>query len=286
MNFCIKNSFKIIADNPHIMLLLVTYLLAFSGLLSAGIFFAGKPVFTVMLVLIFLLTCAFIAGWLGMIKYLLLSEETDNQEEILKNKYKSFSIGFFSSVANYILPVLFFIVLFIFFIKGIISLTDTVFNGSQELFGQIGTLIGDKDALYNYISTLPEDKLIAVIKINLFIYSCILSYLLLTFYAIPATFFNEKSSNPLLGLKNGLIAFFKKPLQTLGLFLFLLLIHTILVFFEGISVINQILMFIALVLRVSFITYIVVLIFSVYEKNFAHNCNNGSDGVGENKSCN
>lgn len=39
-----------------------------------------------------------------------------------------------------------------------------------------------------------------------------------------------------------------------------------LVFFDAISTTNQVLMFIALVVRVSFFAYIIVLIFNVYEK--------------------
>ena len=76
------------------------------------------------------------------------------------------------------------------------------------------------------------------------------------------------------------------PLLKAGIFLILLFSHVILVFFEKISFINPVLMFIALVLRVSFIAYVIVLIFSVYEKNFTDNGNNGTDRIRENEPCN
>lgn len=286
MDFCIKKSFRTLFDNPHIMLLFVTYLLAFSGLISAVVFVAGKPLFYVAVILIFLLTCAFFAGWLGMIKCLVAFKETDNAEENLKNKYTSFSIGFFSSVANYILPVIFYFILFMVFIRGLLSLASNIFNGSIETAGHIAALMSNQDALLNYLSTLPDNELIALVKFNAFVYFGILLYLFLTFYAIPSVYFNEKTANPLSGLKNGFLSLCKKPFYSAGIFLILLFSHVILVFFEKISFINPVLMFIALVLRVSFIAYVIVLIFSVYEKNFTDNGNNGTDRIRENEPCN
>ena len=101
-------------------------------------------------------------------------------------------------------------------------------------------------------------------------------------YSIPALYF-QKTSNPFKGIINGIIAIFKKPLFSVGLFFSILIANIIVGLIEMISFINPILMFLALVLRVYFAAFVVVLIFSVYEKRFADNCNNRPDCFGENE---
>ena len=281
MNFNIRQSFEIFLKNPQVMLLFVMYLLILASLFPLLIYTFNTISFYIVAFVFILFACAFFAGWFGMIKFVILNNDEKSPEEELKIRHNSFKNAFFESVAKYILPVLFFILLIIGYIYGINKLADLFFGKPVDILNQMTMLNGDTDALYNFASTIPKDALKVIVERNIFRYLALLLYGLITFYSIPSLFFNEKN-NPLLALKNGLVALFKKPFQTLFLFLTIVLIHILLVFFDAISTTNQVLMFIALVVRVSFFAYIIVLIFNVYEKNFTLNNNNGADSIGQN----
>lgn len=285
MKFNLKESFETLAKNPHITLLLVTYFLIIAGLLPLMAIQTEKLRFFLIMFLLLLLTGAFLAGWFGMIKCVVSYKEKGDMEEDLKNRYESFRNGFFSSIPLYMLPVIFYIILLFIFGKGLLYAADYIFGDPSEFLAQAVLFSGDKDALMNFLATIPKETMASIAERSIFVYTSFLFYLLITFYSIPSLFFNC-TRNPLTGIKKGIIALLKKPLGTISLFLSIILSHIAIVFLEAISTVNQILMFFALVLRVCFIAYVVVLIFSVYEKNFACDSNNGSDRLGEDSSCN
>ena len=285
MKFNIQKSFEILIKNPYIMLLLVTYLLITASAFPVAVYTYKTASFYIITALLFFFTCAFLSGWFGMIRCIVSCKETKDPEEEMKIHYHYFKNDFFSSITNYILPVIFYILLLIGFIYGISRLADVFFGKPADILNRLALYKGDTDALYNFAVTVPKDALKVIIERNLFKYSALLLYFFLTFYSIPALFFNACKS-PLSGLQKGFLALFKKPFFTLLLFLLIVLTHILLIFIEAVSVVNNILMFIALVLRVSFLAYVVVLIFSVYEENFTADCYNGPDCVGKNGACN
>lgn len=285
MNSSFKKTFNILAKDPVIMLLFIVYLIAFASFVPIVFAQAGKYAFFILSFLWLLLTAAFFSGWFGMIKAASEYKEKEDPEEDLKNKYNLYKTGFFASIPNYMLSLVFYILLFAGFCYLIFHLTDYFLGKPDEIIKQLASVSNNQDALLNFIQTMPETTKMLIIKRSAFLYTGFLVYFLLTFYSVPALFFNC-SINPLKGLKNGLAALFKKPLLTLGLFTGLLLTHILIIFFERISVGYNIVMFLALILRVYFIVASIVLIFSVYEKNFASNCNNGCNSVGEDGSCN
>lgn len=284
MSSVLKKTFNILAKDPVIMLLFIVYLIALTSFIPVVMLQIGKYTFYILAFLWLLLTAAFFSGWLGIIRAAVEYKEKENPEEDLKNKYTLYKEGFFTSIPNYMLSLIFYIFLFAGFCYLIFYLADYFLGKPDEIVKQFVSVSNNQDALINFLQTMPETTRMLLIKRSAFLYTGLFIYALLTFYSVPALFFNC-SINPLKGLKNGFISFFKKPFFTIGLFISLILAHILIVFLEALSVGYGIFMFLALILRVYFIVTSIVLIFSVYEKNFASNCNNGCDSVGENGSC-
>lgn len=284
MNLSIKQSINILSKDPHITLLLVSYLLIMAMLLPTLLTQKNELSFFIVLFLMFIFSCAFFSGWFGMIKSCVLYKEKEDIEENLKQKYDSFKMGFFGSIPTYILQIGFFILILIGVIHSLSVISNHLFGKTDEIITQIAMIANSKEAIANFLSTLPEEVVINLVKKSVFSYTGIFLYVFLTMYMIPALYFSGRK-NPLIGIKDGLVAIIKKPFFSIGLFLTLVLIHGMIVLIEGLSIFSQITMFLSLILRVCFIAFVVVLIFSVYEKNFTANNNNGSNGLRENSSC-
>lgn len=282
MSSLFKKSLNLIMKNPYVILLLVIYLVIVASAFPVLILKAGVLAF----ILLILLTSAFFAGWFGMIKFVVSYKETGNDEEDMKNQFSAFKNEFFSSIPSYILPLIFYILIFVGITVAILVGADKFIGHDNELLNQVAAMAGNQDVLYNFITTLPDEAKLVIVKRCIFIYSCFILYFYLTFYSIPALYF-QKTSNPVLGLINGLIALIKKPFLSIGLFILILISNILLTFIEAIcAYYSSALMFITFVLRIYFAAFIVVLIFSVYEKYFADNCDNGTDSIGQDESCN
>ena len=283
LNF--KEAYQVLAKNPHITLLMVIYLLIMVSLLPILFVQKAEISFYFVLFLMFALTSAFFAGWFGMIKACVLSNQDDDTEESLIKRYECFKVDFFASIPCYILSIGFFILMSAGVFYGISILGDYLFGREDEVITQLATVMNSKSALENFLSTLPPETVNRFFKKVLYSYGCYLSYLFLIIYITPSLYFN-KTKNPLIAIKNGLLGIIKKPFGTVLFFVLLLIMHGFITTLEAVSIINQVLMFLSLVLRICFIAYAIVLIFLVYEKNFAFDNNNGSDRLGENSSCN
>ena len=282
MSNIFKKSFNMTMKNPYIMLLLVVYLLVVASVFPILFFKLGQFA----AILLILLTSAFFAGWFGMIKFIVSYKETGNLEEDMKNQFSSFKNEFFSSIPNYILPLIFYMLLFAGVISLILFLADKFIGQENELLNQVAAMTGNQDVLYNFITTLPAETKLVIIKRCIFIYSALVLCFYLTFYSIPALYF-QKGSNPLSGLLNGIRTLYKKPFKSIGLFILILIANILLTFFEAIAAYySNILMFIAFIIRIYFAAFIVVLIFSVYEKHFTDNSDNGPDSLKQDEACN
>lgn len=284
MKFNIKKSAKILIKNPNIMLLLVSYLLIMASILPIVVFSYGRIVFFIFIILLFLFTCAFLAGWFGLVKSIVECKSSPYFDDDIKKRYEEFKNSFFTSIPTFMPSLIFYILLLMGYMYLLTYLADYFIGKPDEVINGLAALKSDQDAIINFLSTLPKDVIDTIIKRSAFLYLGSIVYLVLMLYSVPALYFSSKP-NPFIGLKNAVLAFIKKPLGSFFLFLGLAICHIALIFFEAISVLNSGLMFVALILRISFITYVVVLIFSVYESNFTLDCNNGGNGLGENKTC-
>ncbi len=275
MKFTHKKSLTMLINNPQITLFLVIYLM-FAGIIVPNILLSQtKAAFYTFSFLLLMFSTAFFAGWFGFIKGVV----TLKNDKDINEKLENLKSGFFGSIPVYFFPILLLIIIFMLIQTGIPNVASILFGKTDAILMQIASLTNDKNAIANYITTLPEVQKKMLIERSLFIITASVSFYILFFYTIPALYFN-KTPNVITGIVQNFKAVFKKFFPTIYLFFLILLIHLVLFFFEVISAsLGQIFMFIALVLRVCFIAYIIVLIFSIYEENFG---NNGGDSLGEN----
>ncbi len=285
MNSDLIKPFITLSKNPQITLVFVIFLIVLAMFAPFVVFNAGKNIFILLVILALLFVSAFMSGWFGMIFHVLKNRCSNNPEEEIKNAHESFKSGFFGSIPQYMPSIIFYILLFSGFLYLISYVADLIFGKLDNIVMQLASFGADQDAIYNFLKTLPKESVVMLAKRSIFFYLSVLLYLLLTFYSIPALYFGKKI-NPLCAIKDGIVALFKKPFYSSFMFFSIVITHFLLIFIEAVSVVNEFFMFVALVLRVCFLAYVVVLIFSVYEKNFALNCNNGPDCLGENNSCN
>ncbi len=276
----IKKSFRILIKNPYVMLIFILYFIVIANLMPVLYMQNNKSGFVLTGILFLLFTSAFFSGWFGVIKGIVSYRETGNIEEDFKNQCFALKGDFFSSVANYILPLTFYLILFVIYTWFILYFANFVMFKPDTITNALQGFKPEQMSLAAYYESLPPDVKGLLMKKSLFVDIGFISYFFFTLFSIPALFF-QNTNNPLTGLFKGIAAIFKKPFLYIGVFVFILFFNVIISLLEMGSFPNQILMFISLVVRIYFTAFFIVLIFSIYEKNFTDNCNNGADSLGQ-----
>lgn len=287
----IKKSFNIVKDSPFITLYFVIYLIVLFLIIPAMLTSKSVILTVTIGVLLLLLTCAFIAGWFGMIKTAIaLYEENKTPEQKLDEAVK-LKDSFFSSVACYILPIITGFLIF----TGLVYLQTFLLNavfGPDDVFYNISKYANDPKGLSTYFASLPETAWGVILKKN------ICSYLIFSFITLFMLFYsaslylNSKCSvNPIRAIGGAIKTMAQKSAETLFVFVFLAVTNFILMFLYALFIENVIISFITMILRIYFIAYIVVLIFALYEnKSYEENgnfepkaaidCDNRPDSIG------
>lgn len=251
-------------DLTNKYIILIPILLLYS--IFSGVFItvsvSGKFLNLIFAILLFgLMTSAFTAGWLNIIKNIIL-EKCENTD----------FMGLFpEGVGEYFLPVLgaliniiFIFVLNLFF-AGIIGIN---FIGNPEVSPEaLSKAMVSTESLKQFVASLTPEQ---IIKINLWDFLILgfmgLSYLL-TFLYIPALFFTTK--NPykayIISIKN---LFSKSFFKTLGLFLAIVLIHIVISISTAIMGGNSIFNFIITFINFYIVTVISIGIFYYYNVEF------------------
>ncbi|MCD8025196.1 MAG: hypothetical protein LUE64_06640 [Candidatus Gastranaerophilales bacterium] len=280
MNFTLKESFLLLAANPHLTLLFVIYLLIYVSMCPLVVWSYGSHFFILIVSLIFLFAAAFFSGWFGLIKFDIANKAGKTTQE----HYSKHKEAFFASIPSYMLSLIAFGFLFfiVYYILGYLSII--IFAMSEEDSRQFLAILSNADSIVNLVNTCPEQIKTLLLRRSIFLYGGLSLYLFLNLYSIPALYFSN-SKNPLIALKNGLCALFKRFFENLALFFSVIAFFAIVFVFRIYTYNSEIAAFLALVLCVSFAVYILVLLFSIYEANFADNCNNGGNCLGQNDSC-
>lgn len=284
MNLFIK-SFNIVKDCPFITLYFVLYLIALFLILP--VMLSGKNIIFIMIigVLLMLLTCAFIAGWFGMIKTSVMEyKENKTPEEKLEEAIK-LKNNFFSSVAMYILPVIAGIITLTALLYGHSYLSDILFGKIDEVLNNLSRYANDPTAFKNYFISLPDSTWAMIFKKSIFSYVICSLLTLLFLYWAGGLYLNPKCSiNPLYAIMEAIKTIFGKFIETLAIFALLIVVNFILMFLQAFFIENVIISFITMILRIYFATYIIVLIFDLYEnrqKQPAVDCINRTDSIGQ-----
>ena len=284
----IKKSISIIIDNPILTLSFVIYLIFLTLLLPKIFISQNIIVFVLTIIVTLLLTSAFFAGWLQMVKTAISNSKKEERSE--EEKIKEF-IGikndFFAAIPVYILPVLGGIILYIVMFSLIVAFNIKFANhfiGSLDfLIEKLNSIPKDTQGLQAFLEALPQEEILIIWYWQiLFLFTIGLFNFFMMFFA-SALYYPEKcTTNPLSALKNSFLAIFKHPIKSFALYVFILLLgfifKTMGVFFST----NVILYFIFMILAIYFWVFVFVLIFDYYEQRFYNHGDNGCDLLGKN----
>lgn len=284
-----KKSFYIIKDCPFITLYFVLYLIVLFLIIPFAVVSKNLIQAMILGILMILFTCAFTAGWFNMIREAFLGYKEDKtQEEKFEDAIKLKNY-FFSGVSEYILPVIFGGAFFIILLYGHSFLSDAIFGKITSIIGDISKFANDPNGLGNYFANLPNSTWILIIKKGVFSYVT-LSFITIFFLFWTASLYLNKinSHNPVRAIGDAVFGMFKKPFETVFVFMVFMAVNFILMLLNGIFLENVVLSFIAMILKIYFAAYIIVLIFALYycyetSKKPAVDCNNGTDCGGEDK---
>lgn len=297
-----KKAFNIVKDCPFITLYFVLYLIVLFLIIPFMVVGRNLLQTGVLGILMILLTCAFAAGWFNMIRGAFLNyREGKTQEEKIEDAVR-LKDHFFSGVSEYILPVIFGGILFLVLLYGHSYLSDMIFGRLDNILGDISKFANDPNGLGNYFATLPNSTWILILKKGVFSY-VVLSFITLFFLFWTASLYLNRfhSYNPVRAVWDGILGMFTRFFETLFIFIILMVVNFVLMFMQGVFLENVIMSFIAMILRIYFASYIIVLIFALYycyetenrnklqktaketPKESAVNCDNGTDGGGEDK---
>lgn len=214
---------------------------------------------------------AFLSGWFYMVKQavnksLKMFITENNHAKVALNLYREFPVGIGKYFLTFIgVAVILFLIFTlagaIIFKAGLLTIGNIDFTPLQ-----IKQILGTPDDMRLFMDSLTEAQLIKLAKWNLLFMagSAIISYI--TILWVPEII--NGCRNPILALFYSIKKVFKKPLKTLGIFLFIGVLNFILSFLSTFAIYNPFTYFIMMVLYFYFLVFIVVLIFLYYEKQF------------------
>lgn len=268
-----KDTVKITNDN----IILATPLIFFMWLLSLYIAFSRNAVNSVPLLIlsfttVLFMTGAFFAGWFYMVKKAVnLSKKVfvldSDKAKATFNLIKTIPTG----IGKYFLSFLGMIILSIIII---ILIGTLVFKLGMVLIGNIGldpnqvkqVLSSGAIDMKAFLDSLSFEQLIKLNNWNLLLLgtSTLISFLFMLW--IPEIVFQTR--NPFIALIKSIQKVFSKTWKAIKLFIFMSLLNFILSFINTFSIINPILYFIMMVIYFYFLVYLVVLIFTYYDREF------------------
>ena len=288
----IKKSFSIIIENPVLTMSFVLYLIFLSLILPRLFMGLNIILFALVLILLFTMTAAFFAGWLQMVKVAINnSKKVDKTEEEKLKEFTQMKDEFFGAVPKYILPLLggiiLYIIMFFLLIAFNIKFANHFIGRLDFLVEKINSLPQDAQALHNFLTSLPQEKLMILWSWQfLFVITTGIFNFLMMFWASALYYPEKETSNPLVALKNSLIVIFKHPIRSAALYCFILILGVIFKTFDYLLSTNIVLYFVFMILGIYFWVFVFVLIFDYYESRFYNHCDNGGNLIGQDNSCN
>jgi len=216
------------------------------------------------IILLFLMLCAFLSGWLYMAAKIVKEPNIDKNILITES--------FFSGVGEYFLSmmgmVFIVLILSICFYIGTVVLGKHLIGSVGVTNAQVSSAMISTEAMKNFVLSLTSEQ---IVKINLWIALMSVStlfYHFITMFYVPAMYFKKK--NPfvafLISLKD---LFSRKFLQNCVLFIYATCGYFLLYFLAVLFDINKFTHFIFTLLFFYFISFVVVLIFNFYYANYA-----------------
>ena len=263
-----SKAFNVVKDSPFITLYFVLYLIIL--FLIIPVMLAGKNIFltSILSVLSLLLTCAFMAGWFGMIKTAVVAYKKDRSPEEKLEEAMRLKNNFFCSVSNYILPVILGFVVFVALLYLHSYVSDILFGKIDNVLSDISKYSNNQEAFKTYLLTLPESTWSTIIKKGTFSY-IVCSFLTMVYLFWAASLYLNKkcSENPIYAIGGAVKTMFQRFFETILIFVFLIVLNFVLMSLQAYYIDNVVISFVTMILRIYFAAYIIVLIFDLYEEN-------------------
>lgn len=286
----IKKSLIITKNNPILTLAFVIYLIVLSVFLPKVASLQPNWLTLITMFAILLLNAGFFAGWFEMVKYAIENSKKDyeNDEEKFLDTI-NLREHFFDAIPPYILPVavsvMLYYTLFLLVIVACVYIANKYIGNVDFLLNDIKNLTQSSAAL-EYMKNLPTEKTTIIYGWNILLTAAISIFGVLTIFWPSALYYGKNGSkNPLSAFWHSFTAIFRKPLGVIGLNIFIAILVMILMPIGGLFALNPIASFIYMILTIYVFVFLVVLIFSYYEKFLSNYGNSGRNGVGENKTC-
>ena len=215
------------------------------------------------IVLLFLMTSAFLAGWFTMVKDAVNEENDNNPNAIIKN--------FVSGVGEYFLSTLggIFNILIIFSILSVLTyLVGAKFIGDPAIDPvALKNAFTNTALLKDFLTTLNPEQIQKLAHWNFLMFANLTTFYFIIMFYFPSIFY--KSKNPFMAFFISLKDLFsKKFFKSLALFFIIEILYFVLTLLITLFGGNIVMHFILTLLHFYFVTAISVAIFNYYNKNF------------------
>ena len=273
-------SFQILKDNMLYIQPLLFYILL---IMMAPAYLFSKIVLPFpkicIIISIFLLTSAFLAGWLYINKQAVLDYSIDDDKETVINKsIKNFKM-YFQGVGENFFRVLgsSVIVLFIYMIS--IYKLGLIYIGHSSVFSNLINLSAKShEDLINYINTTSlSEQLIFVKWIGIYVLFIMLMHFFAVLYFTITVF--EKNNIFCLLIKT-LTFIFKNILGCIGIIAGLFLIYILINIISVLCGVNSFAFAVSIILLSLYLNYYILLVFCFYNDKTKSNSDNGPELIG------
>lgn len=269
-----RDTVKITNEN----IILATPLILFMWILSLYIAYSKSAVGSIPLLLltsvtILLMTSAFLSGWFYMVKKAIhLSKQvfvldSDRSRAIL-NLIKTIPAGIGKYFLSFLTQIVVSIIIYILVGLAIYKI-GTLFIGDIGIDAtQLKAILSSSTTeIKAFLDSLTFEQLIKLNNWNLLLMctTSLLSFLLMLW--IPEIMYNTKNS--FIALFSSIKKIFKKPLKSIKLFIFITILNFVLTLINSFSMISPFIYFLIMILYFYFLVYLVVLIFTYYDREFS-----------------
>ncbi len=267
-----KDTIKTTNEN----IILATPLIIFMWILSLYIAYTKEaisslPQLLLSSITVLFMTSAFLAGWFYMVKkginlskqvFVLDSDRAKATFNLLKTIPSGIGKYFLSFLVQIIISMIIYVIAGLVIYKTGITLIGDIGIEATEL----KTILSSSAEIQTFLNSLTLEQLIKINNWNLLIMgvTSILSFLLMLW--IPEIIYNSK--NTFKALFRSIKKIFKKPLKAVKLYIFITILNFVLSLLNSFSAVNPLIYFVIMILYFYFLVYLVVLIFSYYDKEF------------------
>ena len=276
-------SFQILKDNMLYIQPLLFYMLI---VMMAPSYIVSKAVLPLpkicLLISIFLLSAAFIAGWFFINKKAVDDyNPEDDKETIIAKSIKNFKMYFQGVGANFLRILLGIIILLCIysFCAFMIYKLGMIYIGKSDIFYNLIELsVKSQEDLINYINTTTLSQQIIFIK-WIFIY--VLFILLMQFFAtLYLTVITFEKNNVFYLIYKTVTFIFKNILGCIGIILGLFLIYIIINIISAVLGVNSFAFAVSIILFSFYLNYYILLVFCFYNDKTKSNSDNGTELIG------